>query len=392
MMRRPVRWIAIATAFILAGPAHGQFGRGDQWSPPVTARDLQDIASELDLTDEQRQVAEMLFEGLREQYEQKAGVLRRQFERMREERNWQGMRDLGDEMRAFRQEREAMQESLLNDVKAILTTEQSAQWPAVERSLRRSQTLGRGLMRAERVDLVRLTRDFLNDDLSGDVQATVDRYATELDRELVKRNEMFEDGMERAREMMRAGDEEGIAKLMEEARDASMRVRDLNQRYSRLIASMLPEDRRDEFNAEVRREAFPDVYRPTGASRALEAAKGFADLDEAQRQGIEALAISYQRDSSTLNERLVKAIESWEEDASARELMPWRRNRGDRPGMELRRERRELSESAVESLKKILTEEQISRLPDPEEFEWREGRDGRRRDGAGARRQRQDIF
>jgi len=389
-MRQPTRvLLGLVSAVLLVLPVQAQPGGGGggfferTFSVPIGPREMREIGRELELGGDQEQVARMLYEGFRSQFEERAEALRSEFERVREERDWGRMREIGAKMRDFRETRETMQESFLSDLRAILTPAQEERWPRVERSLRRSQTLGRGLMRTERVDLIRIARETLGEEaeLPGEVAAVLDRYEVELDRELVKRNEVFEEGWSRARELVRGGQREELDELLENAREASLRLRDLNRRFVRVIGSALPEEEREEFEALVRRAAFPDVYRETYAERALAAAEGFADLDEAQREGIEALRASYARDVQAVNGRLASAIEEWEEEASARELMPWeRRRRRERPGGELWQERRELSATALESLERILTEEQVSRLPDPDEGGGRRGGGERRRD------------
>jgi hypothetical protein len=80
-------------------------------------------------------------------------------------------------MTKFRDERKKLDDGFLNDLKAILTPEQTTKWPAVERTQRRDGTLRWGRLSGERVDLVELTdRQQLAAEARAQLNALLDQY------------------------------------------------------------------------------------------------------------------------------------------------------------------------------------------------------------------------
>ena len=173
-------------------------------------------------------------------------------------------------------------------------------------------------------------------------------------------------------ELRRDGDMDGMQKLMDKGRDASMRVKEVNERFARQISGLLSADNQQAFNSAVNMAVFPDVYRPRQSRRAIDAAGQFADLNDDQAARIQALSDTYARRDSAVNAKLVEALEEEEENATMANF--FRRGRDEGPTGELWREKRTLDRETLEDLKAILTAEQIERLPEPErEDRWDRG-------------------
>jgi hypothetical protein len=180
-------------------------------------------------------------------------------------------------------------------------------------------------------------------------------------------------------------------RMLTTARDASVRVRDTNRRYARQVMEALPEDQRPAFERSIKQASFPGIYRATRSSRELTAAAGFADADAPQRQAIAELTASYNRQLETLNDELATATEQNEMSMTV-ERMVRRFGRGggggggdEDPTADVREKRRELDRSTSESLRKLLTAEQIDRLPQPDEDESPGRRGSQGADGRGDR-------
>lgn len=372
----------------------GGFGGMGGFGPTIASRDLDRYADFLRLSPEQREMSRLLFEGYTEQTRQLGNTLRQQMERVREQFRenrdpsaWQGIQSSMEEMRASRVKIET---GFLEDFKAILSDDQRAKWPELERSMRRDRLLPRGLMSGERLDVIRLVDEAdLPPVVRAEAELVLEQYTLALDRALVRRQEVQEDAMRQAGELFRSGDMDQAQGLLEKARSASTEVRDLNRKYARQIEALLPDDHRGSWQAAVKRASFPQIYRPSMAARSFEAAAGFADLDETQKDALAAMRASYERDVSSVNDRLAAAQEESEGAITVREIM--RRGRGgaeEGPMGELRRERRDLDRSALDNLRKLLRPEQIERLPqnDREGRPDRGGDRGRFMDGAGERR------
>jgi hypothetical protein len=419
--RRFTWTVLVATCVVAssAGSAHAQGGRGgggggeafrrmgaaggfgqDMFTPGVDSRELERYQTILSLSREQQDTVRALFEGYNEEFRASATAVREKMtaarERMeaaREDGRQPGDRSGFQEMRGmfqeFRKQRDDMERAFLSDVQSVLTPEQQAQWPVVERVRRRERTVQRGLMSGERVDLIRLVdSQGLPPEVRGELSPVLSEYETELDRALIERNKAYDEGLTRMGDLFGAGDPETARaeaqRVMDAARQASTRVRDVNRKYARQVEQVLPEAARGRFEREFRQASSPAVYRETRTSRELTAAKGFGDLDEGQRQSLAALGESYQRDAGALNDQIARATEEAEESITVDRFFRARRDEiDDGPLGEFWRKRRDLDRITRESLRKLLSPEQIERLPRSERDE-----DDNTGDGAPGRNRR----
>lgn len=350
------------------GPG-GPDGEGRMFEPGVTTRDMERYAEFLELTPDQVEAAKSLLEGYQIEIDKVAKEARDKVEQVREEFResrdpsvWQNM---GTAMMTLRERRQKLDKGLLEDVKLTLTEDQQMRWPVVERMRRREATLGRGLLAGETLDVVKLVEDSkLDGAREAELAPILERYQEELDRVLVERNEIYEDGMSKAMTMFRSGDMASMQEIWTKAREAGMKVRDINRRFARQVEGMLGEEQRAEFAKRVRERSFPEVYRQPYPVRAAELARGFEDLTPEQSEQLDAVVAAYARQASTLNDRWVKVIEETEETVTVADLMARRMRGGDDPISQARSARRELDRQSAEKVKAVLTPEQASRLPD----------------------------
>jgi Spy/CpxP family protein refolding chaperone len=355
---------------LLATPALGQGGRGgfDGFGAGVSARDIEQFEKILDLTDDQQELVDALFEGYQQETRAKTEEIREAFRQAREQADADGggWEQMAERMASFRAERDKMDAAFLTDVQSVLTPEQGDLWPKAERAHRRSRHLARGFIRGERVDLINVIDGMeLDSDAAAQIQPILDSYEVELDRQLVKRVEIYENGFREMGELRRAGEMDKLQDLMDKGREASLRVSDVNDRFARQIGGALPEGVRVAFTSKVRQTAYPDVFRAGNARNAITAALGFADLTPEQAEQIGTLSVSFDRKVDTVNAKLVDTIQEEEKDATVQGMFQ-RRGREDGPSEELWREKRTLDRDTVGKLREILTEEQIKRLPEPE--------------------------
>lgn len=343
---------------------------GDMFGSPIATRDLDTFTKALALTPQQVETAKALVDGAAADYQPIAKAFRDKMEAVRQEFRdtqdptvWQS---LGKQMNESREARAKIETSFMGDLKAILTPEQQQNWPAAERTYRRSKSIDRGFMSGERVDLIRLVeRAELPADVIASLKDVLEQYSVELDRELTKRNEVQEKAMDQGASLFTAfqnGDTTKAQELFQKGREAETRVRDVNRRYERQVESMLPEDQRAKFADAFKRESFPQVYRPTYASRVLDAAEKFTDLDDTQKSGLVAVRESFTREQTGLNTQYQAAIEETESKATLETM--FNRGGGDPKMQELRTSRRTLDESTAQKVQDLLSEAQRAKLPE----------------------------
>ena len=337
--------------------------------PPITKRQMDAYAETLALEPEQREAAETLFEGYQQQARDGQQTMREAMEKMREGGGPGGFETMRTSMTTYRAERKKLDGQFASDLREILAPEQGEKWPAVERAWRRDQTLRRGFLSGERVDLLELSRDAEIDAAGGTVKALLEEYELELDRELAKRNAVYDEQIGAMGQFRGPEDfakmEEGMAK----GREAGVRVREVNRKYARQVVDALPEEKRAEFEKAFRRASFPAVYGETETGKALAAAEGFADLTEEQKAEVARIRATHERALDGVNERLASAVEESEMNATMQSM--FRGRGGEGPLADMRRERRELERGALESLKKTLSADQVVRLPKAEQGERR---------------------
>lgn len=351
------------------GGGRGFFGGNNDFSPAITRTELDTYANILALTDEQREVADLLMEGYVQQFQAKSAAARDRMQRLmdeaRESRDREAWFEIGRYRQEFQTSADAMEKSFFSDLRAVLTPDQEARWTDMERTRRRERTLAQGQMSGERVDIIRIARELeLTPDQSGPLADIIAQYEVDLDRALVRRNEVYAS----MRQQFSTGgrpDFSQMGDLFERAREASRQVRDVNERYSRQVLGMLPDEIRPSFEQRVREASFPQVYRASRTSQHLAAAAAFNDLSDSQREQVTSMHAAYQRESSSLNDRLAAAWRKAEDSMEIREIFRGGLNEGELG--ELRNARRDLDRAYAEKLRAILSEEQLDRLPRIEE-------------------------
>lgn len=354
------------------GRGFGMFGGGgggDALGPSFNAREFTRISKVLKLDKDQEEAAKMLYDSFEEQLRAKAEPTRTKMERARDDFRenqdpsvWQ---DVRKEMEKFRPQRDEMEKNFLNDFKAMLRENQAQQWPHFERSMRREQFIGRGMMSGERLDLFKITdKADLSEDTKGSIAPILDLYEQDLDRELAARAAFQKDNMSKFGELMFSGDTKAMQDLFEKGKDLSIRVRDVNRRYARQIQDLVPEDKKAIIADEVKKESYPRVFQQTRATRILDAAVAMKDVTDEQKATLTTLRDSYNRDLDALHAEMITATDKLESTITAESMMSMFRNGGDDGPMgDLNRKRAQLNRKTEDAARKVLTPEQAAKLP-----------------------------
>lgn len=366
-------------------------GRGQGTDPSYTSRDLDRAGEMLGFDASQKEAAKTFLDSYQTAFTEESAKFQKAMEKardaFREDQDpaaWDGVRKAGEELAAAKKKLDA---EFVENLQAVCTDEQKAKWPKYERTQRRETGLERGaFLSGERVNVINiLDKMELSTEVKGSIATVIDQYETDLDRELVNRTKVQEEiqveaqklfGNMRGMRDLQNLDTTKIDEIITKGRDASVRVRDVNNRYSKQIEGMLPAEQRAAFAEEVKKASYPEVYRQTRTARSLEAAMGFGDLTADQKTQIEAIKTRYAADLVPMNEKMAEAQAKTEMEMNAEKMMNFMDQ--DNPVNELRRKKRELGTATDESLKKILTEDQVKRLPADQ------GGDGERRGRGGA--------
>ncbi len=357
------------------GGGGGMMGMMGGWGgggmdAPVTKAEMDRYSKMLKFTDDQKEASKALFEGFEAAFKPKADAARKAMEDAREEFRetrdpgvWTGV---GEKMAKMREDRTAAEKQLLEDVKSILTPEQTAQWPRVERERRRESVMRSGIMSGERADLMKLVENMkLSDEAQKAVQPVLDTYEADIDPVLVKRAEVTEkftsQGNKLREAFMGGGDMSEVNKMFEEGRVAAMKVRDTNRRYAKQIEGVLSGEDQGKFISEFRKESYPQIYRTARyGTKVLDAAAAF-ELDTTAKTSLAAIKDDYNQRTNTMNEQAEKAQDTQEESMTIQTMMGMRDNEDMR---KVRDARRELETKTIEQVKALLTPEQVAKLPE----------------------------
>lgn len=361
----------------------------------VSASEVEQFSKILSLDKTQASAFKDLHQAYEAEYEQASKVMQDKMEKMRAEAqdtgDWSVMiKDAQEVAQTFQTKSTDLEKSLMSDLKALLTPDQTTKWPSLERTHRRNQSLSGGTipgfgLAGEGVDLVKMVEELKLAKMPEAVSQSLDRYESEMDSALIERDAKRKDMAEQMNPFGKkdgkggGGDGGGmpdfkkISEMMSEMRKTGIKVRDLNDRYSTLVASGLPDDVREDFSTRFKKAKFPQVYREAYTGKALTAAAGFKDLDQQQQSGIADLAAVYKRESATANERYAKAQADAEKDGGGEDMMGgWMKMmNGDQGGDEsdlavAKKAKRKLDTDTLDKLKGILTPEQVERLPERE--------------------------
>lgn len=343
---------------------------------PINRADIGAYGEVLDLDDEQVQVVEMLHEG----YVQAAQrVSARHDDVMRDVKSAWGTKDSGGvdheaiadatqrwaqaQADAYRQNLE-LQSGLFDDVRAVLRPDQADRMERVER-MRRRQMLLTGLdLSWTRVDLVTcLERAGVAGMEAVEFEEAILQYEIAMDRELSRLVRFTMEFIEDSAQMKLSPDRSQMIRTMDELYDRARSIRGINKRHARVIATHIQEGEIAQFEAQVRAEAFPEIYRSSPIGRALRVAVGLADLEDGQAEQIVALLAQYERELESVNRAWASARDDRDSKIRGGELYSGQVPKIDPHIQSARQTRRELENRIRERLESILSRAQIERLP-----------------------------
>jgi hypothetical protein len=278
----------------------------------------------------------------------------------------------------WNQRSEQIKKTFLADLKSLLTSDQEARWPIVERELRRMKYIGGGRLSGESVDLVRLTDEVLGTEPpSKELADLLNRYSDDLDHAMVSRNALVD---EKGKDFgtMTKSDPKGALAIWEEVQRARAAVRDVNDRYVRLIASHLATDKATQLNKLYFDQSYRLITKPTRLEEYLKDAEGLKTLSPGQKAKLADIKSKFATDRQAVLLKEAKAWRDfemeWKPDSLAEALGerhedPSRQRYNgawlpdNNPLTQTRKERLELDQEVRKSLDAMLNEEQRAAIP-----------------------------
>ncbi len=278
----------------------------------------------------------------------------------------------------WQRQAEQMKSQFLDDLKSLLTREQEQRWPIVERELRRVKRLSDGRLAGERVDLTRVLEEMLPHAADHpEIQDLLERYCEEMDRAIVARDEFTRS---RSDEFFKATTENPArgVEIWNEAQRLRLAVRDVNDRYVRLLATALGGQEGEELTRKVFEISHERALKPSKSESYIRAAAKLGSLSPEQSEAIAPILDRYERERWALVQRLAKAEQedelTWMPTTLAKSLGKVAKDAPDgfdgrthlpqgHPLLILRKQKYELDRGTKEQVEKLLEERQRQEIP-----------------------------
>lgn len=357
-----------------SGPGGGaiKMGAPSADAPPPLSRDrLLRYAKVLELSPEQTQAAEHLYNTYVDAVKKQQKDFRERIDRAREDAEDAGpqamMKALSGLMQEQGSESVRQRDQFLTDLKSILEPAQAGNWDKLERLRRRDNWLARGVLSGSNVDLFNIVdtlklapaqRTPLNESLSN--------YDVDLDRPLQERETILSAPGDASGSRSFNGDD--LKKHLEAQRVIDAKVQDVNARYARQLAELVPTDKRAEFDQLVKAQTFRRVYKDSTAAKRAQSAAALAKLSQDQRDKLNKALDQYRKNAAAVNDRWADAITKAEKSGQT----PLAPNMFMGPGKDAspeladaKKARRALESDLKKAVEETLTPDQLADLPKP---------------------------
>ncbi|MCH7848479.1 MAG: hypothetical protein IIB53_08970 [Planctomycetes bacterium] len=281
--------------------------------------------------------------------------------------------DVAAAARTLLAERTQLKHGFETDLTLLLSDEQAEVWPVVDRQLRRLNTLSRGELAGESLDLYQLVDQWKSGAAKEQpVADTLDDYELRLDDALSQRNAFLTESEVDTFMAWAEQDHKKSLALIGRESDLRRSVRNVNEAFAETIAGDLDEQEAASFRHAARKAAYQSVYRTMRQQRLFAQAKAIDGLDSDVLDAVTNLETAYLEELALVNDQLVEATHDYEPGQKKRmiEMMQQFRSGSmqlDRPPtnpiIDGHRQRRSLGERYAKQLKSILTTEQFESLP-----------------------------
>lgn len=367
-------------------------GGGADFTPAISRSHFNRYAKVLGLEGDLKLIASSVLDSYLDEFRAEAGVVRKKMDDLREEAAaTQDFSVFGREMpaimEAWTKKSEALEQKLFNDLQALLTEDQLAKWPVVERERRRHELLPTGRLSGESIDMIELVERLRTERKRGEEPITLpeeidqllEQYAVEMDSALQTRQRLIEPLQQSFFQTMVNNRAEG-EKIWKEATEKRRVVRDVNRRYLATLKATLGEERGVRLEELFMEQAYPAAYAPTKAEKFINLALALDSLTSEQAGALTGFQQSLDARLEPIRRSIVKYTD--EEDEK---LPPWLENvqvsgdgsRGvaltfagnmggdeDNPLQKALRDRFRSSKEILDQAENVLTESQREAMPE----------------------------
>ena len=370
--------IVAFSSFSLSSTANAQMEyMAEAMQPAYLSRDLVVFAEGLNLDDTQEVIMEAMFDAYEDEFELGWATTQERLNRVAEEMREKPpansldtlepvLNTLGDWLIEKRQ----LDQGLLENIQAILVSDQRALWPAFAQRLYREKHMNRGRLSGETVDLFLIARDCdLSPVAESTISDTLDEYGVALDIAMRNRDAILRGNPKKLFDNILSGNDKRDSSLGVDLVKARIEVRDLNDRYTEIIASELVPVDSENFRNRALKRGYTRIYRRTPAQRIIrQAAENPSYSPEISAQ-IYSIEGSYLQELASVNFQLLDLTRNYEPELQLhREQAGQVRKSGgtpqklNDPTREIFKKREALGKEYIEMLRALLSAEQFLEL------------------------------
>ena len=300
--------ISIVSAGSLSQQSHGQMEfMAEAMHPEFFSRDLVVFSEGLNLDDTQEVIVEAMFDSYSDDFDlgwaattERLNTVADELKEKKPDNEQDTLKPVLETLGAWLEEKRALDQGLLENVKTILVSEQLELWPSFEQRLYREKHINRGRMSGESTDLFQIVRDT---NLSGTADSMIspqlEEYAVALNIAMRKRDAILWVNPKKLFDNILSGDSSQSPEHVEALVKSRINVRDINDRYIEVISSSLNAQDGNDFRTRALNRGYPRIFRKTPAQRILRQA---AENEEYEPE-IHALII--QLETAYLGELLI---------------------------------------------------------------------------------------
>lgn len=293
---------AILSAFSLTSFAHAQLGANagfvEAFQPDFLSRDLVVFADVLELDDSQQAVLESLLTDYADSFKLGTEGLKDKMKAMKDQIIAAGdqgaMAVILGPINAWTAEKRKLHDRFVENVQAILSDEQVARWPKLERAMRREKELPRGILSGEKLDLVVIARaSEVPPEVMKASASEITAYEVAIDGALAQRARQMAESQERIKAALASNDQSAGLREIEQIVAKRVILRDLQEQHITALATAFGSQYGTAFRDRALREAFPSVYRPSSMIPYFAAARELPGLSPEQTAQLNALETEY---------------------------------------------------------------------------------------------------
>ncbi len=296
-------WILVALT-LLPQPVMGQsmsigvYTPAQAFHPEFDRTDIAIIARLLTLGEPEREALNALHEGyvgaLKNRAETIGEDLQDRIERSQAMGDPALARPTDDEVVKWESEAARLKQGFLDDLKSMMTREQTDRWPLAEREMRRFKQIGDGRMYGESIDLARVVeRSFQEAWNNPQVIEILATYAAQVDGALKRREAATTPDLRQRFEELATTDRAAAEAIFESARAARIAIRDLNLRTAELLAGEMGEPEGTRLRRQVFGDSFPHLVRPSRSENCIRAIASLDSLTAQQATDVKLIVEQY---------------------------------------------------------------------------------------------------